>query len=149
MVALTTETFTPDQQRPAPEGTDPSRRVDASRMKSPVAMAALAASAMGAVGMTLGTVVAGKLAEDPTRGLVWSLAICLVGAAVIDTAGKIAWVGCSDRAEGRLREDLLRAALRQPLSALSEQAVGEILDRIDDDTHEVGNLVRWQMWMVV
>ena len=117
-------------------------------MKSPVAMGALAASAMGAVGMTLGTVVAGKLAEDPTRGLVWSLAICLVGAAVVDTAGKIAWVGCSDRVEGRLREDLLRAALRQPLPALSEQAVGEILDRIDDDTHEVGNLVRWQMWMV-
>ena len=98
--------------------------------------------------MTLGTVVAGKLAEDPTRGLVWLLAICLVGAAVVDTFGKIAWVGCSDRAEGRLREDLLRAALRQPLSALSEQAVGEILDRIDDDSHEVGNLVRWQIWML-
>lgn len=111
-------------------------------------MAALTASAVGAVGMTLGTVVAGRLAEDPTRGLVWLLAICLVGAAVVDTAGKIAWVGCSDRAEGRLREDLLRAALRQPLSALSEQAVGEVLDRIDDDTHEVGNLVRWQMWML-
>ena len=148
MTALTTETVTPDQQRPAPEGTDPSRRIDASRMKSPVAMAALAASAVGAVGMTLGTVVAGKLAEDPTRGLVWLLAICLVGAAVVDTFGKIAWVGCSDRAEGRLREDLLRAALRQPLSALSEQAVGEILDRIDDDSHEVGNLVRWQIWML-
>ena len=148
MTALTTETVTPDQQRPAPSGTDPSRRIDASRMKSPVAMAALAASAVGAVAMTLGTVVAGKLAEDPTRGLVWWLAICLVGAAVVDTAGKIAWVGCSDRAEGRLREDLLRAALRQPLSALSEQAVGEILDRIDDDSHEVGNLVRWQIWML-
>jgi len=111
-------------------------------------MAALAASAVGAVGMTLGTVVAGKLAQDPTQSLVWWLAICLVGAAVVDTAGKIAWVGCSDRAEGRLREDLLRAALRQPLSALSEQAVGEILDRIDDDSHEVGNLVRWQIWML-
>ena len=107
MTTLTTETVTPDQQRPAPEGTDPSRRIDASRMKSPVALAALAASAVGAVGMTLGTVVAGKLAEDPTRGLVWLLAICVVGAAVVDTFGKIAWVGCSDRAEGRLREDLL------------------------------------------
>ena len=111
-------------------------------------MAALMASAVGAVGMTLGTVVAGRLAENPTRSLVWLLAICLVGAAVVDTGGKIAWVGCSDRAEGRLREDLLRAALRQPLSALSEQAVGEVLDRIDDDTHEVGNLVRWQFWML-
>src|SRR4051794_6739268 len=148
MTALRTETVTPDREGPAPEAADPSRRIDASRMKSPVAMAALAASAVGAVGMTLGTVVAGKLAEDPTRSLVWWLAICLLGAAVVDTAGKIAWVGCSDRAEGRLREDLLRAALRQPLSALNEQAVGEVLDRVDDDTHEVGNLVRWQIWML-
>ena len=30
----------------------------------------------------------------------------------------------------------------------SEQAVGEVLDRVDDDTHEVGNLVRWQLWML-
>jgi ABC-type multidrug transport system fused ATPase/permease subunit len=98
--------------------------------------------------MTLGTVVAGRLAEDPSRGLVGLLALCVVGAAVVDTAGKIAWVGNSDRAEGRLREDLLRAALCQPLSALNEQAVGEVLDRVDDDTHEVGNLVRWQIWML-
>ena len=148
MTVTTSQATTPDQQRPAPAGVDPSRRIDARRMKSPVAMAALTASAVGAIGMTLGTVVAGKLAEDPTRSLVWLLAICVVGAAVVDTAGKIAWVGCSDRAEGRLREDLLRAALHQPLSALSEQAVGEILDRIDDDSHEVGNLVRWQIWML-
>src|SRR4051794_21650737 len=148
MTAITTETATLDQRRPGPPAVDPSRRIDGRRLKSPVAMAALSPSAVGAVGMTLGTVVAGQLAENPTRGLVWLLAICLVGAAVVDTAGKIAWVGCSDRAEGRLREDLLRAALRQPLSALSEQAVGEVLDRIDDDTHEVGNLVRWQIWML-
>ena len=113
-----------------------------------MAAAALAASAVGAVGVTLGTVVAGRLAEHPSRGLVWLLALCVVGAAVVDTAGKVAWVGHSDRAEGRLREDLLRAALRQPLSALNEQAVGEVLDRVDDDTHEVGNLVRWQIWML-
>jgi ABC-type multidrug transport system fused ATPase/permease subunit len=148
MITTTTETATPDQGRPAPPVVDPSRSIDGRRLKSPAAMAALAASAVGAVGMTLGTVVAGRLAEDPTRDLVWLLAICVVGAAVVDTAGKIAWVGCSDRAEGRLREDLLGAALRQPLSALSEQAVGEVLDRIDDDTHEVGNLVRWQLWML-
>src|SRR5512144_2151317 len=114
MTALTTQSVTPDQQRLAPPLEDPARRIDGRRLKSPVAMVALTASAVGAVGMTLGTVVAGRLAEDPTRGLVWLLAVCLVGAAVVDTAGKIAWVGCSDRAEGRLREDLLRAALRQP-----------------------------------
>ncbi len=148
MTVTTTRAPAPDEQRATPPAIDPSRRVDLRRLSSPVAAAALAASAVGAVGMTLGTVVAGRLAEHPSRGLVWLLAICLVGAAVIDTAGKIAWVGRSDRAEGRLREDLLRAALRQPLSALNEQAVGEVLDRVDDDTHEVGNLVRWQIWMM-
>src|SRR4051794_5700207 len=148
MTAITTETATLDQRRPGPPAVDPSRGIDGRRLKSPVAMAALCASAVGAVGMTLGTVVAGRLAENPTRGLVWLLAVCLVGAAAVDTTGKVAWVGHSDRAEGRLREDLLRAALRQPLSALNEQAVGEVLDRVDDDTHEVGNLVRWQIWML-
>src|SRR3954449_13599446 len=148
MTQTTTPVIAPDEERPTPARVDPSRSVDARRLRSPVAAAALGASAVGAVGVTLGTVVAGRLAEHPSRGLVWLLASCVVGAAVVDTAGKVAWVGHSDRAEGRLREDLLRAALRQPLSALNEQAVGEILDRVDDDSHEVGNLVRWQIWML-
>ena len=148
MTALTMKTRTPDEQRTPPHLTDPSRRIDASRMRSRAAVAALAASAAGAVGTTLGTVVAGRLAEDPTQRLVWLLAICVIGAAVIDTVGKVVWVGCSDRAEGQLRKDLLAAALSQPLSALNEQAVGEILDRVDDDSHEVGNLLRWQVWQL-
>jgi ABC-type multidrug transport system fused ATPase/permease subunit len=148
MTLTTAPADTTDQQRATPPAVDAARRVDLRRLKGPATTAALAASAAGAVGMTLGTVVAGRLAEHPSRGLVWLLALCVVGAAVVDTAGKIAWVGRSDRAEGRLREDLLRAALRQPLSALNEQAVGEVLDRVDDDTHEVGNLVRWQIWML-
>jgi ATP-binding cassette subfamily B protein len=148
MTLTPTRADTTDLPHATPPEIDPARRVDLRRLKGPVVTAALTASAVGAVGMTLGTVVAGRLAEHPSRGLVWLLALCLVGAAVIDTSGKIAWVGRSDRAEGRLREDLLRAALRQPLSALNEQAVGEVLDRVDDDTHEVGNLVRWQIWML-
>src|SRR4051794_9070472 len=148
MTQTTTPVIAPDGERPTPARVDPSRSVDARRLRSPLAVTALAASAVGAVGVTLGTVVAGRLAEHPSRGLVWLLALCVIGAAVVDTAGKVAWVGHSDRAEGRLREDLLRAALRQPLSALNEQAVGEVLDRVDDDTHEVGNLVRWQIWML-
>src|SRR3954453_2534370 len=102
MTAITTETATLDQRRPGPPAVDPSRRIDGRRLKSPVAMAALSPSAVGAVGMTLGTFVAGQLAENPTRGLVWLLAICLVGAAVVDTAGKIGWGGWSDAAAGRL-----------------------------------------------
>lgn len=125
----------------------PERTVDWRRMRSPLAALALVCAAIAAVSTTLGTVVIGRVAETPTVALVQLLALLVVGGAVIDTAGKVIWVGLSDRAEGRLREDLVDAALSQPLSVLSEQAVGEILDRVDDDTHEVGNLVRWQLWM--
>ncbi|MDN5896398.1 MAG: ABC transporter ATP-binding protein/permease, partial [Nocardioides sp.] len=131
-----------------PISEDPSRRVDWRRLRHPITAFALTCAAIGAVSTTLGTVVAGRLAEDPTAGLLQVLAVMLVGASFVDTLGKITWVGMSDRAEGALREDLLDAAMDQPLAALGEQAVGEILDRVDDDTHEVGNLVRWQLWML-
>ncbi len=126
---------------------DPTRTVDWRRLRSPLAAGALVCAAIAAVALTLGTVIMGWLAENPSSTLVWTLALCVVGGAAVDTAGKFAWVGLSDRAEGRLREDLLDAALRQPVAVLSEQAVGEILDRIDDDTHEVGTVVRMQLWM--
>ncbi|WP_346780617.1 ABC transporter ATP-binding protein [Janibacter sp. DB-40] len=127
--------------------TPPERTVDWRRMRSPAAAAALVCSAIAAVSLTLGTVVIGRLAEDPTTGLVQLLALLVVGGALVDNAGKVVWVGLSDRAEGVLRDDLLDAALAQPVATLSEQAAGEILDRVDDDTHEVGNLMRWQIWM--
>ncbi|KRF18882.1 ABC transporter [Nocardioides sp. Soil797] len=137
----------PQQTPPQVPPADPSRRVDWRRMRSPFAAGALLCAAVAAVATTMGTVVIGRLAEHPTSSLVWLLAACVIGASLIDTFGKVVWVGLSDRAEGRLREDLLDAALGQPLATLSEQAVGEILDRVDDDTHEVGNLLRWQLWM--
>ncbi|WP_338538434.1 ABC transporter ATP-binding protein/permease [Janibacter terrae] len=129
------------------ESTPPERTVDWRRMSSPAAGFALACSATAAVLITLGTVVIGRLAEDPTTGLVQLLALLVVGGALVDNIGKVVWVGLSDRAEGVLRDDLLDAALAQPVATLSEQAAGEILDRVDDDTHEVGNLMRWQVWM--
>ena len=58
MTALTTDIVTPDQERPTPQGADPSRRIDASRMKSPLAFAALAASALGAVSSGLPQTIA-------------------------------------------------------------------------------------------
>ena len=125
------------------------RRLDATRLRGPVLAWSLAAAAVAALGATAGTVVAGLLAERPTAGLVWLLAACVVGAAVLDTAGRAAFAGTVDRAEGQLRADLLAAALHQPLSVLSEQAVGEVLDRVDDDTHELGNLVRRNVWDLV
>lgn len=147
-------TITNPQQSPLTQAdplayqSDPRRRVDWRRLRNRLSVFALVCASIAAIGTTLGTVVAGRLAESPTSALIWLLALCVVGAALIDTVGKIVWVGVSDRAEGRLRDDLLDAALSQPLAALSEQAVGEILDRVDDDTHEVGNLMRWQLWML-
>lgn len=129
-----------------PASLDPARRVGWRRLRRPAAAVALAGSALAAIGQTYGTVVAGRIAENPTAALVLLLACCVVGAALADTVGRIIWATVSDRAEGRLRQDLLTAALHQPLATLSEQAVGEILDRVDDDTHEVGTLVRLQGW---
>ncbi len=127
-------------------GGDSTRTVDWRRLRQVAVGWAMAASFLGALGKTLGTVVVGSLAEGPTRTLVWLLALCVVGGAVLDTVGRTVWSAVVDRAEGRLRGDLLDAALHQPLPALHEQAVGEVLDRVDDDTHEVGALLRRQVW---
>ncbi|WP_418277743.1 ATP-binding cassette domain-containing protein [Isoptericola jiangsuensis] len=125
---------------------DPSRRLDWRRLRAPLSAVALTALTVGAVGAALGTVIAGGLAEDPTLGALLVLALCIVGAALLDSVGQVVWAGVVDRAEGRLRGDLLTSALHQPLATLTEQAVGEILDRVDDDTHAVGTLVRRQLW---
>ncbi|MFT4263897.1 MAG: ABC transporter ATP-binding protein [Nocardioides sp.] len=125
-----------------------SRELTWHRLRRPATVVALAAAMVASVGAALGSVVVGRIADDPSTGLVWLLALCVVGAALVDTAGRILWAGIVDRAEGALRQDLLGAALAQPLDALSEQAVGEILDRVDDDTHEIGSLLRLQMWFV-
>jgi ABC-type multidrug transport system fused ATPase/permease subunit len=125
---------------------DPARRLDWRRLRGPAALIALLALTAGAVGQALGTVAAGQLAADATLVGLVLLAICVVGGALFDGAGQVVWASVVDRAEGKLRSDLLSAALRQPLATLSEQAVGEVLDRVDDDTHAVGTLVRRQLW---
>jgi len=138
--------------RAAPATAAPSRALPAarevglSRLRGPVTWWAVAAAAVAAVGQTGGTVVAGRLAEQPTAALVAGLALAVVGAALLDTGARAAWWAVVDRAEGRLRGDLLEAALQQPLPVLSEQAVGEVLDRVDDDTHELGTLLRRIGW---
>lgn len=132
--------------QPAPPTRAASRQVTLARLRGWATGVALTASAIGALGRTLGTVVAGRLAANPSTRLVGLLALCVVGAAVLDTAGRTLWASVVDRAEGRMREDLVDAALHQPLSALGEQAVGEVLDRVDDDTHAVGSMLRRQVW---
>jgi hypothetical protein len=143
--AAPTTAPTPPTPPPAP----PAPEVGLGRLRSPVVWWALAAAAVAALGQTSGTVVAGRLAERPTAMLVTLLALAVVGAALLDTVARSAWWTVVDRAEGRLRGDLLAAALQQPLSVLSEQAVGEVLDRVDDDTHELGNLLRLIGWDLV
>jgi ABC-type multidrug transport system fused ATPase/permease subunit len=125
---------------------DPSRRVDLGRLRHPLAVVALVSLAIAAIGPAVGTVLAGRIASGPTTLLVVLLAVAVVGAALLDTFGRVVWAGLVDRAEGQLRADLVDAALHQPLEHLTEQAVGEILDRVDDDTHEVGALFRMQIW---
>ena len=123
--------------------------MDLRRLRGPVAAWALLASGIAAVGISLGSLVAGRLAEQASATLVQLLALCVVGGAVLDTAGRTLWAGAVDRAEGRLRADLLDAAMHQPLAALNDQAVGEVLDRVDDDTHEVGTLLRQSAWQAI
>jgi ATP-binding cassette, subfamily B, bacterial len=103
---------------------------------------------IAAVAETLGAVVAGRVAEHPTVGLVGLLGALLVGATVLDTAGRTAFSGVVGRAEGRLRADLLHSALHQPLPVLEEQAVGEVLDRVDDDARQLGVLMRRTGWQL-
>ena len=114
-----------------------------------MAYVCVAGSFLAALGTSLGTVAAGRLAEDPTGTLVALLALAVVGSAVVDTIARTVWSALVDRAEGRLRADLVDAALAQPLTELSEQAVGEVLDRIDDDTWEVGQTLRHLVWQAL
>jgi ATP-binding cassette subfamily B protein len=78
-----------------PDGRVP---VDWHRMRTPYAGIALVCSLFSAIGMSLGSIVAGRLAQAPTSGLVRVLALCVVGAAVLDTFGRTLWAGLVDRA---------------------------------------------------
>jgi ATP-binding cassette subfamily B protein len=118
------------------------------RLAGGASAAAVAMALVAAIGETLGAVVAGRVAEHPTAGLVAQLAALLVGATLLDTAGRTAFSGVVGRAEGRLRADLLHAALHQPLPVLEEQAVGEVLDRVDDDARQLGLLMRRTGWQL-
>jgi ATP-binding cassette, subfamily B, bacterial len=118
------------------------------RLAGGMSTAAVAVAVVAAVCETVGAVVAGQVVEHPTAGLVGLLAALLVGATLLDTAGRTAFSGIVGRAEGRLRADLLHAALHQPLPVLEEQAVGEVLDRVDDDARQLGVLMRRTGWQL-
>ncbi|WP_219418841.1 ABC transporter transmembrane domain-containing protein [Pseudonocardia nigra] len=116
------------------------------RLTERASAAAVVVAVVAAVAETLATVAAGQVAEHLTAGLVGLLAALLVGGTLLDTAARTTFSGVVGRAEGTLRADLLHAALHQPLPALEEQAVGEVLDRVDDDARQVGVLLRRSGW---
>ena len=116
------------------------------RIITPVSTVALAILALTTVAAAFATVAAGWMAQQPQSNTLWVLGACVIGAAVFNTVGHLMWAGVVDRAEGRLRSDLLTAALDQPLADLTATAVGEVLDRVDDDTRAVGFLTRRQLW---
>src|SRR5688572_24924596 len=75
------------------------------RVRRPLTYACFAMSFLAAVATSLGSLVAGQLAERPTSLLIGLLALCVVVGAVIDTVAKTIWATVVDRAEGRLRSD--------------------------------------------
>ncbi|KGM16101.1 hypothetical protein N867_03105, partial [Actinotalea fermentans ATCC 43279 = JCM 9966 = DSM 3133] len=137
---------------PADAGRDPSAAsatpatLSWDRLRAGATVVAVAVAIVAAVAETVATVVAGRLAEEPTPRLVVSLGVLLLGATLLDTAGRTMFSTVVGRAEGRLRTDALGAAFRQPLPALEEQAVGELLDRIDDDPRQLAMLMRRMGW---
>src|SRR5690242_20212169 len=83
------------------------------RLHGRVTVWCLVASGLGGLSATAGTVVAGRLAESATGHLLSLLALCVLGAALLDTWARAVWAGVVDRAVGALRTDLLDAALTQ------------------------------------
>src|SRR3954467_6372243 len=93
---------------------DHSRRVDFARLRGTVTRWSLAAAGVAAIGQTAGTIVAGRIAEHPTGSLVSLLALCIVGAALLDTTGRAAWAGAVAPAGGQPRAHPLPAAPPPP-----------------------------------
>ena len=107
---------------------------------------AVTAAVVAAVAEAVAATVVGRVAAEPAVVLVTVLAVLLLGAAVLDTVGRVLFAGVVSRAEGGLRADLVDAALAQPLPRLEDQAVGELLDRVDDDARQLAQLFRRIGW---
>ncbi|MEJ5945209.1 ATP-binding cassette domain-containing protein [Pseudokineococcus basanitobsidens] len=133
----------PSAHPPAAVGPAP---LDGRRLAGRSSWLALGAAVVAAVAETVGAVLAGRAAEGPTTALVVALGAVLVGAGLLDTAGRTLFSGVVGRAEGRLRGDLVDRVLGQPVAALEEQGVGELFDRVDDDAWQLSSLLRTVGW---
>lgn len=116
------------------------------RLAGPGCTVAAVLAVVAAVAETLGTVAAGRIADGPTGRLLAVLAVLLVGSALAEVVGRTLFATSVGRAEGVLRADLLDAALHQPLTTLEGQGVGELIDRVDDDTRQLATLLRITGW---
>ncbi|MCL1801333.1 MAG: ABC transporter transmembrane domain-containing protein, partial [Promicromonosporaceae bacterium] len=120
----------------------PDRTLSFARLRSPRTAIAIAAYLVMAAFGTAGLVTTGWLAEDPSTRNMMLTAVFVIGGTLLFTAAGVLWARIVGRAEGKLRADLLTAALQQPLPALQEQSSGELLDRIDDDTNAISRTFR-------
>ncbi|MEJ5869258.1 ABC transporter ATP-binding protein [Pseudokineococcus sp. 5B2Z-1] len=120
--------------------------LDGRRLAARGSWVALAAAVVAAVAETVGAVLAGRAATGPTTALVVALGAVLLGAGLLDTLGRTLFSGVVGRAEGRLRGDLVDRVLGQPVTALEEQGVGELFDRVDDDAWQLSSLLRTVGW---
>lgn len=98
-----------------------------------MAAVAVPAAVLAAGASSYAAVVTGRMAADPARGTLIVLAAVSAAVIVLDAVTWLVVQRAVARAEATLRVDLAAAALSQPLPALEEQAVGELLDRVNGD----------------
>lgn len=98
-----------------------------------VAAVAVPAALLAAGASSYAAVVTGRMAASPAQNTLIVLATVSAAVVVLDAVTWLVVQRAVARAEATLRSDLATAALGQPLPALEEQAVGELLDRVNGD----------------
>lgn len=114
--------------------------------RSYVTLLLLAAAPFTVVEVAIGSyqaVVAGRLTADPTREhLAWFAGLTVLSL-VLGWVSTLLWRRLTALGQVRLRGQLLDAALHQPLPTLENQAVGELLERVDSDPVSLFSTLRW------
>ncbi|MFD6445343.1 ATP-binding cassette domain-containing protein [Promicromonospora sp. NPDC060204] len=98
-----------------------------------VGAVAVPAALLAAGASSYAAVVTGHMAADPARDTLILLAVVSTAVIVFDAVTWLVVQRGVARAEATLRSELAAAALGQPLPELEEQAVGELLDRVNGD----------------
>ncbi|WP_285105244.1 ABC transporter ATP-binding protein [Promicromonospora sp. MEB111] len=98
-----------------------------------VGVVAVPAALLAAGASSYAAVVTGRMAADPARDTLVLLAVVSTAVVVFDAVTWLVVQRGVARAEATLRSELAAAALGQPLPELEEQAVGELLDRVNGD----------------